>query len=67
MSSKVKDQSSKFDRSLYWERRQRGVRGQVGYVNVGHTVQDEKGANQIIPMGYRRENSKIRKGKNRGK
>jgi hypothetical protein len=44
---------SEFDKKLYWERRKKGVRGQIGYVKAHAVVKDEKGEEQRIPIDYK--------------
>lgn len=41
-------------KKLYTERREHGVRGQIGYANIHQTVEDEKGDAQRIPIGFLR-------------
>lgn len=39
------------ERKLYWERRQKGLRGQLGYVTVHRRTKDEEGNDQFVPLG----------------
>ena len=42
-----------FDKKLYWERRERGLRGTTGYVKAHAVVKDEDGNDQRIPLDYK--------------
>ena len=39
------------DKKLYRDRRDKGLRGHVGFVTVYRTVKDEKGDDQRVPLG----------------
>jgi hypothetical protein len=49
-----KYQNPSFDKELYKERRKRGMRGQIGYVNVNIYRQDDDGTGGLVPVGNRR-------------
>lgn len=36
----------------YWERRKRNLSGTPGYANIHQIVKDEKGNDQIVPVGF---------------
>ncbi len=35
----------------YWDRRNKGLRGQIGYVKFHQRVKDDKGKESLIPLG----------------
>lgn len=47
-------QNPTFDKTTYWERRKKGLRGQTGYAIVTETIKDEQGNQQIVPINAKR-------------
>lgn len=45
---------SDFDKKLYRERREKGLRGQIGYANVVQRTEDEKGNPVLVAVGFMR-------------
>jgi hypothetical protein len=42
-----------FDKKLYWERRERGLTGTIGYVKAHAVVKDDEGNEHRIPLDYK--------------
>lgn len=41
-------------KELYWKRRERGLRGMIGYANVTSVQKDTDGVDHIVPVGFMR-------------